>query len=205
MFNFLRKTVAEPKVLRDGFGEYNTHTPDYYLLEQREFHLFLICDEMMNGHWKHDLLEPGSLYCSQAFTMDPYILLRQSNGKQATVLTLEPQVGKPGLLWQRPMAPVRGELYALRPYQILELDKYKENGVLFHRKRVPIDIPYREKYETEAGGIWHSDLQHDNSYDVWMYFAHYDKHYEHWHMTSAERIAASSPLVQAGKPYYFHR
>lgn len=49
-----------------------------------------------------------------------------------------------------PRAKIKGELHLVTPRVLIDLDIYRQNGVLFRRKRVKIIIPYYEK----ARGPW---------------------------------------------------
>lgn len=199
------KEVEQFRALVSTFGGVQKYTPDYLRLMQKEFHFFLVCDEMQKGGVSYDVIQKGAAYMGQAFTVDPFILLRKELSRASSVLTLQPQVKRLGLLGQRKAYPVLGQLFAIRPYQIEFIDKYKENGYLHTRRRIPIDIPHSYRRETDAGGIYTTPTFHNMDNSAWMYVSKYDEHFESWHMTGAERLIKAVPLIEAKNPYYHHR
>lgn len=204
------KAVADKELevfrsLVSSFGTVKKYTPDYPKLITKHFQLFFVTDEMQKGGVAYDVLQRGSHYLCEAFSVEPYVLLRKELSRASSVLTLQPNPRQYGLLGQKKPYPVLGQLFAIRPWQIEFIDNYKENGYLHTRRRIRVDIPHRFKMETIEGGLWDSPTYHNLDNEAWMYVSNYDEHFESWHMSGADRLFKSVPLIEAKHPYYHHR
>lgn len=116
-------------------------TPDISKLEEYEFQLLFACDETQIRHVKHYLIEDGSYVCP-GFTQSGFNYWQPETPfspcvPMKTVGYKNPLPGYP------PIAKIKGQLHAIRPYQFINLDNYKENGVQFKRERVKFIVPYR--------------------------------------------------------------
>ncbi len=66
--------------------------------------------------------------------------------------------------------PIRGELYAILSTKFVEtLDKFYENGIMFVRRRVPIEVKGIQQFTTKDGSIIRQPYQ--KRIDSWMYVA----------------------------------
>lgn len=129
-----------PKAWFDYARMSASRTPDIAKLEEYEFQLLFACDETQIGHNKYDLIKDGCVVCP-GFTQSsfnywdsetpfiPAVPLKSTSTYNIT--------GFP------PNAKIKGQLHAIRPYQFISLDNYKENGVQFQRERVKLIVPYR--------------------------------------------------------------
>ena len=118
--------------------EKNKNTPDVALLERKLFNRVFVFDDMMKGHPGHDkFIREHSAFLATGFTAECMTLWKKKLGKLSFPVAL------PDTFHTTPSVPIKGELYALETSQILELDKERENGVQFIRKRINIVLPYR--------------------------------------------------------------
>lgn len=195
----------------EDWSEETKHTPDLLKMERRVLTPFFIPDEVMTNKSHAAIIGLGGKMM-HAFTKDDYFMLKKEENRVSSVVIFEEgqlRSLQHGMLkqlvasQQLHTAPVRGELHMLTAPQVIALDKYKENGVKFHRKRIDLSIPHRYKKQTEDGGLYLTpSTSHD--YSAYLYFANYEQHFEHWHMTDLKRILASIPLIQAKVPYYYN-
>lgn len=128
------------------------HTPDFQRLQMYEWQLIFIPDELKKGHIYNHLLgeDKERLRFGPAFTRDKFAFYAKQLGRDSFPIPLDPHFATihtlNRLTEQRGAPPARilGELYKIRPYQFLKLDKYRVNGIEFERKRVTLRFPYRE-------------------------------------------------------------
>lgn len=147
----------------DKAAEHLKYSPDYRALEGFESILLFVCDEMQAGHKCEQVLthsqydDVAAMHLAPAFTKSDFSFWKKSLGKESYPVPLEgikqyvpewkhtnkllKNIPKAQLVDLEPRS-IRGELFAVRPYKLLELDKYKENGVVFQRNRIQVDIPY---------------------------------------------------------------
>jgi len=57
------------------------------------------------------------------------------------------------------LAPVKGFLYAVRPRQYYQIDRWMQNTLYFQRERVEIDVPYREINNFDKRAV--SEVKHE--------------------------------------------
>lgn len=204
---FKQRPVATMAQLLE-LGHSHPNTPDYWAMELSEFQLVFVADEMMKGHRAHDLVENDS--CSMygvCYTQQPFAMLKKLIGKATYPVILKPQVGQGGLIGRTEAAPIKGELYFVTPKQLVELDKFKNNGVEFIRERVFLDIPFRPVVEHRRDnknvhvlGLW----QHEREQDAWMYIANA----EYWTWTNyADKTLSPVKMVRPSdynEPPYYH-
>lgn len=163
------------------WGELTRFTPDYQRLEQQNWNIFLICDDMMGGHEFHSLLHDEAyarkLY-GVTYTQNSYVMFRKNLGKFSYPVFLDPeQITSPGTIKRTMGEPciVKGELWAIRPSRVLELDKHRLNTVEFLRRRVSVDIPFKRvvRFNSPKDG-WEgdklTDVLHYKNQRAWMYF-----------------------------------
>lgn len=138
-------------------------TPDYGMLELQQAVNIFVCDEMMQRHHKHSMLgEPEFL--GVAFTMHKFSMWKKKLGKASFPIPLE---GTKDLL--APPYRIRGELYAIRPKCILDIDKDKINGVLFQRKRVKLVLPHHSVVKTKMSDVVITTSVKHVLLSAWMY------------------------------------
>lgn len=166
MLNALRRLLPSNvnQELIDDAAELAAHdhvnTPDYSILQQCKYQLLFVYNEFQKGCREHEgFMDFDAKPCGQAFTVDDHFTVWKKNlGKESFPIAL---VGdrKASETWYTssrrlsngvnrayirvaPKARIKGEVYAVRPYQYLELDKYYENTVQFDRVRVKLVMPY---------------------------------------------------------------
>lgn len=179
MLKLLKKSLwypDYPKALWLKEAEERTkYTPDVAELEKRRAHLIFVPDELQQNHKNQFLLSlnlfgttPIANMCP-AFTKPEFLFYKHNLEQESYPVAFQrPATSN---IWgipenKRPKT-IRGELYVIRPYQFLVLDKYKENGVVFERKYVDILVPYlkvvRNAYATCEIGYRCAYMQ------AWMY------------------------------------
>ena len=167
LMNLFRRKVEMPTPFQTCDYDHEVdYTPDLWNLEQYKFQLVFIYDECMRGHKAYDVIKEGSVSIAPCFTNTNYTLWKKKLGRETYPIPLETPY------FNVPKARIKGELWAMRPYQIIKLDKYKQNGVLFQRKRVYVALPYRElRYNPELSGFGSKVLsqQYVRLIKVWMY------------------------------------
>lgn len=152
------------------------HTPDMGTLEQYEFQLLFCPDRTQRGCSEYSLIE-DSVYISSAFTLKKFNFYQQRDGLPVPLPAYQDKttVGAPSL-------KIKGELHAIRPYQFLNLDSYKDNLVSFRRERVKILIPHHPVHKLEERysngkpiplmtGQYVVGAERVKWFEAWMYIA----------------------------------
>lgn len=161
-------------------------TPDLWELEQKKAHLVFVHDDMMQLQPHHELIRQGSLsgfYPFQyGYTTKKFSFVIKDLGLKSIPIALD--LGE--LAGELPMYiaeahRIRGEVYAVRPGAIVELDNHRQNGVQFVRRQVNINIGYRrlwrshwfnsfgnKKYEYKLG------KEEMTTVSAWMYIGRED-------------------------------
>jgi hypothetical protein len=139
----LSKKVKLSLPLGEEIAEMRKFTPDMADLERQYGQFYFAYDEMKHLHPQNKMLD-DQLYIHPAFTAQHYVMLKHDLGADSHPLLFE------GGLKDRQnppeSLPIYGELGIITPRLFLELDKYKQNGVSFYRKKVPIVIPCTELF-----------------------------------------------------------
>ncbi len=181
-------------------------TPDMAWLEQTEFQLLFIYDELMKIHRGYNLFSDASVYLGAAYTVNPHTMWKKSLGEFSQAIALEDQYS-----WL-PHTKIKGELHAVRPYRYIELDKFKLNGYHFTRKRTYVIIPYRER-------LWHREMQGKHLSDqkvamvkCWMYVGvpeYWKDLLDNWHPSKSYQLQPVTVYEGRStflpKYYYFSR
>lgn len=111
------------------------YTPDIWQLEKKRFQLTFVCDELQRNMIMHHQIGEYSRSVCKAFTKERFSLWRMNLGKVSRVIPLRTE------FYGAELHSIKGELYATVSQQYPELDKYKQNGVLYQRERVRLVIP----------------------------------------------------------------
>lgn len=138
-----------PQHVVASLGQSHPRTPDYYdLAHRRELHVF-IADEMMKGHRAELPAEYAQRY-SGAYSVDGFLMFQKKLGRNTfpVIMRKDPQFTC-GAMQRASVAPLRGELWKIKPEFIVALDNYRQNGDTFHRHLIEVNIPHREKFERE--------------------------------------------------------
>jgi Gamma-glutamyl cyclotransferase, AIG2-like len=129
--------AARNQLMREAYHE-TYFTPDMVTLEKYQFQLLFIYDRMMHNYPEHMLIEEHGVQLPTAFSLPEFSLWKHELGLESYPVAIRTRHKE--ILC--PTARVKGELYAMRPYQFLELDKHRLNGVEFIRERVQLVVPY---------------------------------------------------------------
>ena len=117
------------------------YTPDVGILSQYPIQRLFVPDELQRFHPGEDLLRDYSEPLGHGFTKTQFSMFKTRLGReygQYYPVIVEDRFST------SPFARIKGELYAVSAGLFSEqLDRYKENGVQFVRKRIIVDIPFR--------------------------------------------------------------
>lgn len=139
-------------------------TPDLWLLEQKKAHLVFVADDMMQTNPNHKLIQGGSISgfypFAYGYTARRFSFVKKNLGTQTFPIALDLRETSNLPVWMADSYRLRGEVYALRPLQIVSLDNHRQNGVQFTRTPVTINIGHRKNYKhttTDSKGNSHID------------------------------------------------
>lgn len=124
------------------------YTPDYCRLAQHTSHLFFIHDDMMQLQTNHDMVKEGSLSgfrpLAYGYTTKKMSFIKKELGLKSFPVALSLRNTDDLPLYMTDEYRIRGEIYAIRPHQIVKLDTHRQNGVQFKRIPVNINVGYRK-------------------------------------------------------------
>jgi hypothetical protein len=192
MFSLLKSTFSRLQLV-----EFNTrrwleenaveNTPDLVQLEKRPLHLVFICDTLMQGKREHQQLEHPQ-FKGFAYTVDRMVLWRKDvevvKTGRTIPLSVVPYVDpKPTyLLKQKNLHPtnpyfhpvsavIKGQVFLVPTSTLITLDKMKENGKMFERKRMSICISTERVFwqEFESQPRWQRSAKKRTFAKAWMY------------------------------------
>ena len=156
-------------------------TPDYPLLSQKKSHLVFIHDDMMQTLPNHRLIVEGS--CSgfyplcYGYTTKTYNFVKKSLSQASYPIAFDLKDVGHLPVYMANRHRIRGEIYAIRPFQMIALDNHRQNGVEFQRQKVNINVGYRRQYRTHyfnslGNKIYNYHLGKDEmlAQPCWMYF-----------------------------------
>lgn len=149
-------------------------TPDIWKLEQFMFQPIFIPDEMKLGKKQHDLIKEASYSDGplhpEVYTSEKFTFWKKDLGVESFPIAMEYPYRPSGYCRVQPVpARIQGELYQIRPSQIIKLDIHRQNGVQFRRVKKDILVPYREvRYSKERPD---PKLSEERIYPLqaWMY------------------------------------
>lgn len=126
------------KLFVQSLGKKYPKTPDITQLQQQEYKLLFVCDDMMQAHNNYKLIESGKRV-GRGFTQRPFeYRIGRHTGKGL------PFQDSDGL-------KVKGELHAVKTDTIPTLDNHYDNGVQFARVRVNILVTDRDHRLMDIG------------------------------------------------------
>jgi len=189
---FSWKKLKLPKEWVESWTDYLQYTPDALNLERRMFHRVFIPDEMMSNNKDHHHIGANSAKINLGFiTQDKFSYLKKVEDNHITGIPLREPV------YRVPQAQIRGELYAIRPNWLIELDNYKENGVKYHRERVTLRIPYHIQKKD-----WDKDVQHaELKIPAWMYIG--NPVYWHYQLENSTKIKSNDSVSYVSESAVF--
>lgn len=184
MFNFKRKhdTNAVADAITALIYEDKQRlqfTPDYHTIGSRKGNLVFVHDDMMMLQSNHDLVKTGlsGFYpFAYGYTSQRFNFVTKDLGLKSFPIALQLKDTQDVPMHVADAYRIRGEIYALRPQSIIELDTHRQNGVQFQRVRVNINVasrPLRHWSWTDANGIdkheYRLDRENMISVPCWMY------------------------------------
>lgn len=151
MFTFIRNLFRPSlkKIIAEAEREVD-FTPDVWDIEQKEFHHLFEYGEAKRDERRYDIISEFSVYQGVAFTQEShfgmwvhdigpasYPIMLETRRKKVTAPVRMLALGNGS-------ARIRGEWHLIQPEGLIELDKYRLNGIQFLRKPVSIDFPHRK-------------------------------------------------------------
>ena len=125
--------------LVQSFGRDRPYTKDIPELQDSQFKMLFVCDDMKRGHKNYPKLKPISKPISRGFTQDVFdYRVGKFTGKAL------PFAAREGLR-------VKRQLHAVKSHLIPELDNHYKNGVEFARVKTNIIIVDRENVVMPIG------------------------------------------------------
>lgn len=147
----------------DGILKY---TPDLAELQQFAQIRVFIPDEVQVGHHQNYLLGKGVEHIGSAFTVSSeFCMWTRRLGKLSQAVALD----NPTSTSISPQARIKGQLFLVGSDSFISLDNYKENGVHFTRRRVPLLFKYRWQQKSDGGYQVVVDERRDLMTDAFMY------------------------------------
>jgi hypothetical protein len=135
MFSFLRRREHPITPFLERMPAF---TPDIARLQQYKVQLLFVYDECMKQHQRHSLIQPAEFQCT-AFTEGQFSLWKKKLGKESFPIPLNTSSS------MAPHSIIKGELWAIPPDNLVQLDNHKLNTVQFIRKRVRLIVPYTQQ------------------------------------------------------------
>lgn len=137
-------------------------TPDLYLFEQGQYHLFFEYGDLQDRMPKHQMVNPYATLV--AYTVEKYGLITQFAQDEPYPLAFEDKFSNRIIRRQK----IKGELYAVQKKNVILIDSYRENGLKFHRHRVKLILPWFRSPETHREKL--SGQPQPIVVTAWMYF-----------------------------------
>lgn len=142
MLNKIRGWWTRNKYPSEGWletaNEEASHTPDLLALEERAMHLLFLPCELQEKHAEGRRFFSSGVPLYKAFTKQNYSLYRD---REEGI----------GILLDKPLYPVKGELWIMLSSSYSLLDKYKDNGVKSSRRRIEVCVPFSRKVQGGHG------------------------------------------------------
>lgn len=143
MFSFLKrnKSIFPPiEVFKNNLEDLR-NTPDILQLNSHDMQNVFIYDNLMSKHLNFNLVRNDGIVCTEGFTSEPFIMFKKKLKTKTFAVAFDNSMP----LTCVPRAPVLGEIMSFPPYFVSNfLDKYYDNGYVHIRRRVRINIYFRE-------------------------------------------------------------
>lgn len=158
MFQAVTKLFSKEAVVLPEAAEWLKQcqfTPDIWQLEQFQWKLFFVPDDLKTGMKNHGLIE-DAIYGSAplhptCFTSQKFTFWKKDLGKESFPIPMTYDYEPSNWLRVRPVpARIKGELYAIRGNRFILLDNHRQNGLQFRRVLTDILLPYREVSYSKA-------------------------------------------------------
>jgi len=168
---------------KDCVTEYSW-TPDWPELEEKQDYqpVFLYCNLMRGGALHHVIDGLYKTQDAEGLSINPYVFSGRPNwqvwqtkdGRDsfpiafASGAPIPKLTTSPGTITKYPLRGyIKGRLYYIHSSVMKELDKVKQNGVLFDRRKIWIKYPYRIQDPNNTGVNPSEEQIHPM--EVWMY------------------------------------
>lgn len=172
--------VRRPKDFPDalwfsGLKDFIRFTPDAPELERSQFHFVFFYDCMMRGRPEYIKMNPPTEFRTHGFTDQTFHMWRKKLGLESFPIALEKNDPNDTTPWAdgnrfinrfEQNARIKGEIHKIPTNFMFDLDKHYLNSVEFIRKRVRIEIPWKQKRTFDRTT---STIEKVRYYDAWMY------------------------------------
>jgi len=151
------------------------YTPDYHLLSVVRSHLVLVPDDMAQLQPNHRLVHDGSLSgfypLAYGYTARRFSFIKKELGLKSFPIALElyHELKEELPVWMSDEYRLRGEIYAIRPQQIVLLDTHRQNGVQFERVKLNVNIGYQKYYKRKTKADYFLEREEMITIPMWMY------------------------------------
>lgn len=164
MLGFFKKTDPLWEQFSEEANRKAQFTPDIEDVQDKYCHNVFIYNECQSHGPKNNVIN-GSVYGGHSYTeSSDYVLYKKLLAKEtypfAFEITDDEKLGRSSYIGD--MGQIMGELWLIRPNDLIALDNYMLNTVQFDRKRVKIVVPF------------HADEQSPvdvHTIEAWMYVA----------------------------------
>src|SRR5258708_872703 len=109
-------------------------TPDIAILEQSQFQLVFVCDDLMMAGKNYPLIADCSAKIARAFTQRSYNFYRKNTDGSSVVMNPSGKV-------ETGCYKIKGELHSVLSSEMIRLDSHYQNGVQFKRYRTKLLYP----------------------------------------------------------------
>lgn len=153
MFNAVKKLLSPSIVMPspDWISEATNatqFTPDVAFIENIQVHILFLVDNHQSQFKGFDIVKDGLAFSNgHAFTRDKFQMWKKPLGRESfPVPILSTPTNETVAPWFPKPRVIKGELYGVRAYTLMELDKAMANTVQFVRRRVRLVYPYHGLY-----------------------------------------------------------
>lgn len=150
------------------------YTPDAHVFNRTLYQLYFAYGIDKKGFHLHDrLIAPFCMNngpLADVFTEGSFTMVKKKLGWASYPIVTDLK------LWNTPQHKIRGQLYAIRPEIIPELDKIYLNTVEFERQRITVQMPFHQLVWSRKQGHLKLIKADHHHYTAWAYLAPAD----HW-------------------------
>lgn len=130
-----RKTQALNALIQERMK----FTPDIAMLEQSQYQLVFVCDDLMRSGRNYKVIQDNSAYVARGFTRNGYNFYRKRTDGSPVVMSAK-QVGDNRFDFST--LKIKGEIHSVESTEgMIKLDTHYQNGVQYRRKRIQILYP----------------------------------------------------------------
>lgn len=176
-----------PKIFAEA-DDATRFTPDIADLEKRKFQRFFFYDETRIDNHSYGLIKEHIVNWTVAYTVKPFHTWKKNLGVHSFPIPFEVEG------FAADAARIRGDLMSIESSHVPVLDKHKQNGLQFIRKKVPIVFAVEKVVHGQDG----SSIQTAGHtiQRAWMYIAVP----EHWNSILNTYSFSKLKVHDAGKP-----